>query len=500
MCIKDKRGYLLAIIIIALFLRLVFISSRPLWYDEAFAALFANTGPAQIMYGSLTPDSGSAADVHPPGYYILLWGWISLLGDSPFALRLLSVMIGMGILVIVYKIGRAIFDERVALAATALAAISPFQLHYHQEIRMYALLTFLLMISTYALILGMKRDGWRWWVIFAVSSSLAQYTHALAAIYLIALAMIPLLRRDWRDLRNVIMAGIGSIILYLPWLLKLPAQFSKVQTSYWTEKPSIARVITTLLSFVTNLPLPESWLPIALFITLLVIILGGWQTVRAWRARQNGVSPAIMTAFLAFFPTLLLFLISQWQPVFIERALLPSGVMFLLWVSWVLTRSGLPNWFRSFLAFLLLVGMGMGVYQHYTYQGFPYGPYEELDEYLATETAPDDIILHSNKLTMLPAVFYDRELAQSYIGDIPGDGSDTLALPTQQVLGLIAETEVGEAVGDFERVWFVIFEKAIEEYTDQGFQTHPHLAWLESNMQLEKVEKWGEINLYLYSR
>jgi hypothetical protein len=71
---KANRLALLLIIIVAVALRLVAISTRPIWYDEAFAVLFAGKGLQAMLAGTLTQVGGSAADVHPLAYYLLLNG------------------------------------------------------------------------------------------------------------------------------------------------------------------------------------------------------------------------------------------------------------------------------------------------------------------------------------------------------------------------------------------------------------------------------------------
>jgi len=64
----------------------------------------------------------------------------------------------------------------------------------------------------------------------------------------------------------------------------------------------------------------------------------------------------------------------------------------------------------------------------------------------------------------------------------------------------MASPSLEEAVGQAERVWFVIFRRAIDEYETQGVQTHPHLAWLESHYRRARVEAWGDLLLYVYTR
>jgi mannosyltransferase len=496
----SNRITLLLIILIALLLRLVAISARPIWYDEAFAILFAEKGTQAMLAGTLTRVGDAASDVHPLAYYVLLNGWMDVFGDALPAVRLLSVLFGVGTILIIYLLARSLAGERMALTAALLMALSPFQIHYAQEIRMYALLVLLLATATLALWLGMHKERWYWWLLFSLSIALAQYVHNLAVFYIFPLALTPIFARKWKSVGYLIVSGCVAIFLYLPWLMQLPGQFEKVQQSYWTNSPNFARLVTTFISFTTNLPLPATWLPVALFITLFLLVLAGWQTFKAYRDHLPQARVGFWLCYLVVAPVSLMFVFSQWQPIYIERGLIASGAMFLVWLAWVITETKKPNLVQGLLALLIVTGFGLGYYQHIVYDQFPYGPYAEIVSYLRKSSSAQDVILHSNKLTMLPAHYYDRDLPQKFLQDAPGSGADTLALPTQKILGLIAQTSVEESVGDAKKVWFVIFTKAIDEYRALGYNTHPHLEWLQAHFNLDRQEEWEDISIYVFSR
>jgi hypothetical protein len=492
------RVLIIGIFCLALILRLIFINTKPLWYDEAFAVLFAGKGPAAIIYGTLTPVGGAAADVHPLAYYLSLWGWMAIFGNAPASVRALSVFYGLGLVLVSYFLAKELFGDRTALISALLVAASPFQIHYAQEIRMYALMAFALGLATVSMWKGLNSNGWGWWIVFALSAALAQFTHNLAAIYLIPLALTPLLFRKWRQIPVVGASATLALILYSPWLWNLASQLKKISTNYWTETPGLDHLFTTLLSYTTNLPLPGLWLPIGLFITLSLFSTGLWQTIKAARVGDEFDPRGVWLLYLSLTPVLLLLAISQLQPVFIERALLFSGVMYVLWIGWALLRPGVQTPVRIVSLALIVIGFGMGIYQNYTYRGFPYADYSKLAQSLEERLQPGDVVVHSNKLSMLPMVYYDPSIPQEYIGDTPESGSDTLALPTQEVLGLYANDSLDEAVNGSGRVWFVIFERAIDEYTQQGFSGHPHLIWLEKHFQSSHIERWGDLLLYRF--
>ena len=492
----DARIRVGFIFLLALVVRLVGISLRPIWYDEAFAILFSEKGLGQMLYGTLAPTGAGSADIHPLGYYTLLWGWMKVFGKSLTAVRMLSILAGLAAVYLVYKIARELFDIKTAEISALIAALAPFHVHYSQEIRMYAFLALWLLLATYSYLRGTRGGEWRWWLVFGLSSTLAQYTHNLAAFFLIPLAVTPLLKRDFRTFRSVLISGLLAILLYFPWLIQLPAQFAKVDQSYWVEKPGISSLFTLLLVFTTNTPLPDSWILPALAIAILIVAIGSMQTasVNGGSEKSNG----LWILYLAFGPPLLLFIFSQWIPVYIERALLPSGAFFCLWLAWTLHKTNLRQAGRALMLSLLAVAFAMGIHQHITYRGFPYGPFREITDYLKENAKPGDRIIHSNKLSMLPAMYFGPELVQSFIGDPPGSATDTLAPATQKVLGIEAEADIRSAAGDAESVYYVIYQRSIDEYIQVGRSTHPDIDYLNSDYRLESQEAWDDLLILYY--
>jgi hypothetical protein len=314
------------------------------------------------------------------------------------------------------------------------------------------------------------------------------------------LAATPLFRKDWKTAKAVAAAGLLALLLYLPWLVNVPAQVTKINQAYWIERPSPTRLFTLLLFFTTNLPLPNSWLVIGLFIALATTAVALLQTLQASKKKIEGWDANLWALYLAFAPPILLFLFSQWKPIYLERALLSSGVMFCIWLAWALFHTTAPRLIQYSMAGIILLASAAGIYYHRIYEGFPYAPYAELDKSFDKAFSPGDLIVHSNKLSMLPSVYYDRTLPQTYIADDPGSGSDTLALSTQQVLGLEAQPDIQTATHNAKRIWFLIFDKSEQEYIQAGYPHHPQLTWLLEHYSLEEVKNWGELKVYLFSK
>jgi len=483
---------ILLILTLALALRLIGSQSRSIWYDEAFSILLAEKGPATILSGTLTADANSsAAEEHPPAYYFILWGWMQVFGTSLLSIRLLSILFSLGTIICIYYITHHLFNEQTARVAAIFAAILPFQIHYGVEVRMYILLAFWLMLATLAYLK-------RWWIVFSLTAALAQYTHNLAAIYLIPLALTPLFQRDWKTLRTLTLAGFGSIILYFPWLIQLPSQISKVTSSFWVEKPGFEKIFTLTLMYLPHLPLPNSMLPFGLLFAVLVIVLAAFQTNRALRDKSESAPSGFWLTYLSFAPPLLLWLVSQIYPIYVERALLPAHSIFCIWLAWAFMQTKLPRLVQTFAFIFVLTSGGMGIYQHITYKDFPYVS-PNLTESIQSRLEAGDMVIHSSKLSYLPAFYYTPSLPQGFILDPVNSSIDTLSPATRRILDLSSYTDVKEATANADRIWFIIYQTSIDEYDDAG-QIQPQLEYLNKNFHLEGVEDWNNLRLYLYEQ
>jgi len=496
---KKTKFQVFLILLTALFVRMIGIASRPIWYDEAFAVLFSEKGLEQMLYGTLSPTGAGSADIHPLGYYTLLWSWMKVFGESLIAVRMLSILAGVLSVRLAYLVAAELFDSKTAKTATLILAWAPFQIHYSQEMRMYAFLGLWLLLATYAYLRGSISGNWRWWIVFGIAAALAQYTHNLAAFFLIPLVIMPILKRNWKTVRSVFLSGCFAILLYLPWLIQLPAQLAKIDQAYWVTKPGIDSLFTLLLVFTANTPLPNGWVIPALILAILIVVVALMQTIRAKKG-STFKATGLWALYLSFAPPILLFLFSQWKPVYIERALLPSGVFFCIWLAWTIHHTGLSRAGRGILLAMIAVAFAIGIYQHNTYRGFPYGPFDEIDAHLRQQMQPGDLILHSNKLSMLPAMYFDRELPQTFIADPPGSQTDTLAPATQEVLHIEAEPDIRFAVSRADRVWYIIYQRSINEFVKAGKATHPDIEFLASEFRLQTQETWDDVQVLLFVR
>jgi hypothetical protein len=127
-------------------LRVFLLGSKGMWLDETFSVWLANHSVVDMLQWIVKIDQ------HPPLYYLLLHYWIALTGDTPYYVRLLSALFGAGTIPIIYLIGKRMSGAMMGLAAAVILALSPFNIRFAQETRMYTCLTFNAAVAIYALV------------------------------------------------------------------------------------------------------------------------------------------------------------------------------------------------------------------------------------------------------------------------------------------------------------------------------------------------------------
>jgi mannosyltransferase len=138
--------FVIAITLIGAVLRVFLLSNKGLELEEVFSMWIANHNVADMLQWI------ARIDHHPPLYYLLLHYWIKLNGVTPSDLRMLSVLLGAGTIPIIYLIGKRLSGVMMGLVAAVILALSPFNIRFAQEARMYTLLMFNAAVAIYALV------------------------------------------------------------------------------------------------------------------------------------------------------------------------------------------------------------------------------------------------------------------------------------------------------------------------------------------------------------
>lgn len=475
----------LALVLVAFALRVFQLDKQSFWYDEAFSVYLARMDLFTIT-------ARTAADIQPPLYYYVLNFWMALAGDSEFAVRFLSLAFGVLTIPLMYVTAKRLFGRNAGLFAALIATFSALYLWYSQEARMYTLITFLGLLSSYALLRALASGGGRWWAAFALANIAAVYTHyfafTLIAFQLLYALYVLIRYRRAADggvpphaIRSAVLAFAAIFVAFLPWV---PFMLNRLgeDASYFRGDLKLDEAVRHIfINFASGESVLEG---IAFYIAIgwLVILAVGliaFAVNRRRAASEARQSDAVRRSSLDGFlfallylvvPLVLLLLLFSRNPKFNARYLMLAspGLYLLLALGlasfWDLARS--RNLIaRVAAAAALVVGLGFvlltsfyAVSNAYFDPAFTKADFRGVAQYV-TEHAGDDeaIVLTSGHL--FPAFDYYYRAGKLPELRLP----DEATLDADNVVGYGATAELNRALAGKRGAWVVEWQDEVAD-------------------------------------
>jgi len=195
--------YIGLILLLAFILRIYAVADENIWYDESYTLL------------NLQPTLGETIDesvkYEPPIYYSMLFYWTEWFGKSEFSLRFPSVLFGVLSIFFIYLIVRR-YSEDIGLLSAVIMSISPLDIYYSQEARMYSLFICMTLISFYFFMKFIEKERGIDYTFYLLFTMLSIYTSILAFIsVLIQLIILIIYGKKWFMLTTTSMIGISLL-------------------------------------------------------------------------------------------------------------------------------------------------------------------------------------------------------------------------------------------------------------------------------------------------
>jgi len=211
--VKNPSVLFGIVLLICTLVKLNSLNSRELWLDETYSDLVANLSFANIL-------RYCAGDVHPPLFYLLLRIWIQVIGDAQAQLRLFSVVVDFFSSVAMYLFAKRMLGNQLGAYAAALFVLSPAVFIYSMEVRMYMIMTLLVIciLMVHWLIAIEKKEG-RWLVIaYGALAALLFYVHYIDVFIVLGFFAHSLLASGFirRHILRLFAAGMVTIVLISP--------------------------------------------------------------------------------------------------------------------------------------------------------------------------------------------------------------------------------------------------------------------------------------------
>ncbi len=380
------RTGLLALLFWAWALRTATLTLQSMWIDEVMALYFTRGTFTETLHTIVRPEHNG------PLFYLLLFWWRHLVGDSDFAVRYLSVLFSVLTLPLIYQLARRLLTERTAALALGLAALSPFTLWFAQEAKMYALHMWAATASTLALLEAFRKGRWWRWAIYAVLLSPTLYSHFFGGFLTLAQVVMSGIL-GWKRWRRWLAYGLTMALFALAHTPLLRVAWNVIRHyeprdiwRYFVPLKDIARDL--LGQYFYRL----SYLEVTPWLLLLPAAFLIWGILALFRLRRR---EAWILSVQALLPVLIFYPISYRAPVYSAKYL--SAITPAVWIlaAWGLER--MARFWRPLGLGMAILGLLMlnGIARDLTDPAVQRGDWRFIAHYVETHEGSNDIVVIS---------------------------------------------------------------------------------------------------------
>ena len=330
---STSRAWGVAIVgvatLVGLVLRLYRLGAPPLSSQEIYTWDFAHQ-TVPFIVGRL-----SHIETNPPLYYLMM-KLVMTIGETEFLLRLPSLIAGTLAIPLVYILGRLGGAPRSGVIGAGLVSLSAVAITYSREARAYAFVQDACLLAAIGSVIVINhytvkgsagsrptRREILGWALFTLASIVGFYLHYTFAFEILVLecAIVVAIATGWlagtvrvdkaliaKWLASSFLIGIG-----IAWGLALARSQGHSDNIAWMQVPSLHDAIGLLVHVdgYGALSRFQPWPNLFLIGLACIGLLAGW-----WRS----AAVLVCGMLFAIFP-LILFIVSQSRPVFIERSL-----------------------------------------------------------------------------------------------------------------------------------------------------------------------------------
>ncbi len=235
---------LLAILVLAMALRLFGIGFQGAWLDELHTLIESDPKLSLRQFNDVIMFREGI-----PHFYFLVIRFLSVVfGDSLILARLVSAFAGIGTVYGVFCLGRELYSRNAGYIAALLISVNLFHIEYSQEARSYAMLTFFVVMAFYRLMVFIRVPNYRNAVFLGIFAGLIPNAHPIGLVNVVALYVVLfviMLLRPVPDrklfFKLTVVSGIIMLAFFFP-VYFIVAKVSGIQ-SFWIPAPTLASII-----------------------------------------------------------------------------------------------------------------------------------------------------------------------------------------------------------------------------------------------------------------
>lgn len=305
-------------------------------WDEAFTWQITTKNTVAGML------QATAADVHPPLYYVLVMGAIALFGKNIFVVKMVTVAgyVATGLLGIFLV--RKRWGVKTAIPFILVSGLGSQMIYYNVNLRMYSWMIFFVLAAGLFAYEIMQSGKIGWWAAFTLVSLGGVYTQYFAVVPLALLYLflfVWIIVNDRSQIKKWVLCCAATVAGYLPWLSVVLGTLKRDAGSERTE--SLAHEVGNIMewAFKNNIEY-SAYLPVVLFAAAVLCLIVEWKKYGRNEKAFLGFSAAL---FLAAFG--LCMLIASYTQHFWHNRYLVDVLLFVwLFMLIVLGRRSILAW------------------------------------------------------------------------------------------------------------------------------------------------------------
>ncbi len=290
-CKRNEKWMVFFLVLVCLLIRLFRLGTYSFWGDEVDSIYMATN---QVYF-------------HPHLYPLMLQLW-SQWASSEFTYRLLSVLMGAGATVATWFLARRVLKSScAAFLASLFLTLSPSQVYYSRELRMYTLFTLTAALSWLAFFRWMKRENTTNTLLVITAGSAILYTHKYGVVFLAAQCLAVFFMVPFKQaLKKLVIYVVPVIIIFIPYLRLMLYYFRQyLGAQYWAQSVSL-QTPRYLLRFLFAGYNASERVTTVLIVAGLILTLKGWVTRKSSEFRLLVVFGFFVPVLMAVFMSMLL--------------------------------------------------------------------------------------------------------------------------------------------------------------------------------------------------
>jgi uncharacterized membrane protein len=238
---------LIAILIVASFLRLYNLGFQSPWLDEITTMQLSD--PSLPLEKTL--ELIDTRDAFSIVYYGPLKLLCSVFGHSIYLIRFFSAFFGIMSVLVIYLLVKELINKKTAYIAALLLTVNYFHINYSQEARSYSLLLFFALFASYRLIKFVNNNSTINAIILGLSIGLIPTAHPLGILNILTILGFMFImffvntnkKEKIKLLKLYLITGVASLVTFSLAISKL-ITVSKIN-SFWIEKPTFDSIKLT---------------------------------------------------------------------------------------------------------------------------------------------------------------------------------------------------------------------------------------------------------------